>query len=252
MRVNRVSDEVFNEVMKVVDTYFKSVRTLDFKLMRSVAHNDGRIFLGNTSTSKNLHDHWADDDELLTDTNRVETLKKMKLELLTLQVDGTIAFVKIRMGNWLDYHILVKTLECWKFVDKVSHKVIEINSNKTMIKKMDENPFEEVKKVIDIYLKSVRNLDFTLMGTVTHTDGRIFLGNTSTSKNLHDHWADDNRRYTPEKKKELKKKMRVKLLALQVDDSIAYAKIRMGGWIDYHNLVKTTEGWKLINKVSHK
>jgi hypothetical protein len=91
--------------------------------MRSVAHQDGRIFIGNTSTSKNLHDHWADDDELLKDANRVSALKKMELELLTLQVEGTIAFAKIRIGGWLDYHILVKTLKGWKLVDKVSHKM---------------------------------------------------------------------------------------------------------------------------------
>ena len=117
---------------------------------------------------------------------------------------------------------------------------------------MSEESFEEVKKIMDIYIKSVKTLDFELMCSVAHKDGRIFIGNTSTSKNLHDHWADDNRRFTPERKEEMKKKMKVKLLSLQVDGSIASAKIRMGGWIDYHNLVKTPEGWKIINKVSHQ
>ena len=117
---------------------------------------------------------------------------------------------------------------------------------------MSKEIYEEVKKVMDTYIKSVKTLDFKLMRTVAHSDSRIFLGNTSTSKNLHVHWGDDNRKYSPEKKEEMIKKMRIKLLSLQVDGSIAFAKIRMGGWIDYHNLVKTPEGWKLVNKVSHK
>ncbi|NHK30664.1 MAG: nuclear transport factor 2 family protein [Asgard group archaeon] len=120
------------------------------------------------------------------------------------------------------------------------------------MKKMSEEIYEEVKKVMDTYIKSVKTLDFELMRSVAHQDGRIFLGDTDTSKNLHVHWADDNRRFTPEKKEEMKKKMRVKLLALQVEGTIAFAKIRMGGWIDYHNLVKTSDGWKLVDKVSHK
>ncbi|MHA1212173.1 MAG: nuclear transport factor 2 family protein [Candidatus Heimdallarchaeota archaeon] len=121
--MNKLSEENIEEVKKVIDTYFTSFRTLDFKLMRSIAHPDGRIFLGNTSTSKNLHDHWADDDELLNNPSRVKALKNMELKLLALQVDGTIAFAKIQIGSWLDYHNLVKTPEGWKLVDKVSHKL---------------------------------------------------------------------------------------------------------------------------------
>jgi len=117
---------------------------------------------------------------------------------------------------------------------------------------MTKTEYEEVKEVIETYIKSVKELDFTLMRSVAHIDGRIFLGNTSTSKNLHEHWSDEDRQYSPERKEELKKKMNVKLLSLQVDGTIAFAKIRMGGWIDYHNLVKTLEGWKIVDKVSHK
>ncbi|NHJ48524.1 MAG: nuclear transport factor 2 family protein [Asgard group archaeon] len=241
----------FEQVREVIDTYFTSLKTLDFNLMRSVAHLDGRIYIGNSSTSKNLHDHWADDEKLLADPKRVKALKNMKVKLLALQIEGTIAYAKIQMGIWLDNHILVKTLEGWKLVDKVSHR-IDDNLTNDYTKLITEQTFKEVKKVMDTYVLSANELDFPLMRTVAHVDGRIFLGNTSTSKNLHVHWGDENRQYSPERKEELKKNMRVKLLTLQVEGTIAFARIFMNGWIDYHNLVKTTEGWKLVDKVSHK
>jgi hypothetical protein len=241
----------YKEVKEVMETYIDSVKELDFELMRSVAHPDGRIFIGNTSSSKNLHNHWADDEELLADANRVKALKSMEVKLLALQTEGTIAYAKIRMGSWLDNHILVKTLDGWKLVDKVSHK-IDDDLVQDYANQISEGTYSEVKKVMDTYIHTVKELDFTLMRTVAHVDGRIFLGNTSTSKNLHVHWGDDNRQYSPERKEELKKKMRVTLLSLHVDGTIAFAKIFMNGWIDYHNLVKTLDGWKLVNKVSHK
>ncbi|NHK30663.1 MAG: nuclear transport factor 2 family protein [Asgard group archaeon] len=117
---------------------------------------------------------------------------------------------------------------------------------------MSEEIYEEVKMVIDTYIKSAKTLDFELMKSIAHQDSRIFLGNTDTSKNLPEHLGDENKRYSAEKKEEMIKKMKIKLLTLQVDGTIAFAKIRVGGWIDYHNLVKTSEGWKLVDKVSHK
>ncbi|MHA1187724.1 MAG: nuclear transport factor 2 family protein [Candidatus Heimdallarchaeota archaeon] len=113
----------YDEVKDVMDTYLKSVRTLDFKLMRSVAHKDGRIFLGNESTSKNLHDHWADDERLFADEERVKFLKRLKVEIFSIEVEGTIANVKMKMGGWYDFHNLVKTPEGWKIITKASHRI---------------------------------------------------------------------------------------------------------------------------------
>jgi len=113
----------YDEVKDIMDTYLKSVRTLDFKLMRSVAHKDGRIFIGNESTSKNLHDHWADDEQLFKDVERVKFLKNMKVEILSIEVEGTIANVKMKMGGWYDFHNLVKTPEGWKIITKASHRI---------------------------------------------------------------------------------------------------------------------------------
>ena len=113
----------YDEVKDVMDTYFRSVRSLDFKLMRSVTHKDGRIFLGNESTSKNLHDHWSDEEGELIDEERKKMIKKMRLELLSIEAEGTIANVKLRMGNWLDFHNLVKTPKGWKIITKVSHRI---------------------------------------------------------------------------------------------------------------------------------
>lgn len=113
----------YDEVKEVMDTYLKSVRTLDFKLMRSIAHKDGRIFIGNTSTSKNLHDHWADDERIFTDEERVKAIKKMSVEILSIEVESAIANVKMRMGGWYDFHNLVKTPEGWKIITKTSCRV---------------------------------------------------------------------------------------------------------------------------------
>ncbi len=118
-----MTNELFEEVREVIKIYFKSIKTADFKLMRSVAHPDGRIFLGSTTTSRNLHDHWKDEEVQFANKERAKQLKEMEVKLITIQVEGTIAFAKIQMGNWLDYHNLVKTPEGWKFVDKVSHRI---------------------------------------------------------------------------------------------------------------------------------
>ncbi len=113
----------YDEVKEVMDTYLKSVRTLDFKLMRSVAHKDGRIYIGNESTSKNLHDHWADDERQFTGEEREKMIKRMKVDILSIEVEGTIANVKMKMGGWYDFHNLVKTPEGWKMITKASSKI---------------------------------------------------------------------------------------------------------------------------------
>ena len=113
----------FEEVKEVMDIYLKSVHTIDFKLMRSVAHKDGRIFIGNELSSKNLHDHWADDEKIFEDKDRVQFLKNLHIEILSIEVEGTIANVKLRMGGWFDFHNLVKTPEGWKIITKASHRI---------------------------------------------------------------------------------------------------------------------------------
>ena len=117
---------------------------------------------------------------------------------------------------------------------------------------MTENVYEEVKKVVDSYIRSVKTLDTKLMVSVAHKDGRMFIGGRDTSKNLHDHWGEEDERFSPEKKAEYASQMRCELLGLMVEGTIAFARIRLNSYIDYHNLVKTSAGWKFVDKVSHK
>ena len=117
---------------------------------------------------------------------------------------------------------------------------------------MLENVYEEVKAAVDNYIRSVKTLDQELMLSVAHKDGRLFIGGRDTSKNLHDHWGEEDERFTPEKKAEYASQMRCELLGLMVEGTIAFARIRLNSYIDYHNLVKTSEGWKFVDKVSHK
>ena len=121
-----MTEEVYEEVKKVVSAYIHSVKTLDSQLMVSVAHKDGRMFIGCRDTSKNLHDHWGEEDERFSPEKKAEFASQMRCELLGLMVEGTIAFAKIRLNSYIDYHNLVKTSEGWKFVDKVSHRIEEI------------------------------------------------------------------------------------------------------------------------------
>ena len=113
---------------------------------------------------------------------------------------------------------------------------------------MTDTVYEDVKKVVDTYIQSVITLDSELMLSVTHKDGRMFIGGRDTSKNLHDHWAPDNSRFTPENK--AKTKMYCKLLGLMVEGTIAMARIRLNKYIDYYSLVKTSIGWKIVSKLS--
>lgn len=113
---------------------------------------------------------------------------------------------------------------------------------------MTENVYEEVKKVVDTYIRSVLTLDSELMLSVTHKDGRMFIGGNDSSKNLHKHWAPNNSRFTPENKATTK--MYCKLLGLVVEGTIALARIRLNKYIDHYNLVKTSSGWKIVTKLS--
>jgi len=117
---------------------------------------------------------------------------------------------------------------------------------------MFDNEYEEVKRIVDRYIKSVKTLDTELMISVAHKDGRMFIGGRDTSKNLKDHWGEEDERFSPEKKAEFASQMRCELLGLMVEGTIAFAKIRLNSYIDYHNLVKTSEGWKFVDKVSHR
>ena len=67
---------------------------------------------------------------------------------------------------------------------------------------MQKSVYEEVKEVVDTYIRSVLTLDMQLMLSVAHKDGRIFIGGRDTSKHLFDHWDEEDERFTPEKKAE--------------------------------------------------
>jgi len=93
--------------------------------MISVVHPDARLFLGNVETSKKLYEHWKPDPVRFPDEkSKKEWYNKAIIKILSIQIEGTIASVKLQFANWYyDFHNFVKISGEWKMVDKVSSKI---------------------------------------------------------------------------------------------------------------------------------
>ena len=107
-----------------MEIYIEGSRRLDYETVISVVHPDGRLFISEEQTSKNLYDHWLKGLDRFKDTDRDEYYKKTTIEILSIEVEGKIASVKLNYNNWYyDFHNLIKIDNDWKIVDKVSHKI---------------------------------------------------------------------------------------------------------------------------------
>ncbi|MGC9781416.1 MAG: nuclear transport factor 2 family protein [Candidatus Heimdallarchaeota archaeon] len=111
-------------VRKTMEIYIEASRWLDYDKVISVVHPDAQLFIGNTSESKNLYKHWKQGLERFKDIDREEYNKNTKIEILLIEVEGTIANVKLNYNSrYYDFHNLIKINEEWKIVDKVSHEI---------------------------------------------------------------------------------------------------------------------------------
>ncbi|TET27917.1 MAG: hypothetical protein E3J70_10925 [Candidatus Heimdallarchaeota archaeon] len=114
----------YDNVKKTMEIYIEGSRRLDYDTVLSVTHPDARLFLGDEQTSKNLREHWLSGLDRFKDTDRDEHYKKTMIEILSIEVVGTIASVKLNFNNWYyDFHNMIKIGNDWKIVDKVSHKI---------------------------------------------------------------------------------------------------------------------------------
>ncbi len=115
----------FEKLKKAISTYIEGSRELDYEKMISVVHPDARLFLGNVETSKKLYDHWKPDHVRFPDEKaKKEWYDKAIIKILSIQIEGTIASVKLQYANWYyDFHNFVKIKGEWKMVDKVSSKI---------------------------------------------------------------------------------------------------------------------------------
>ncbi|MFX0061692.1 MAG: nuclear transport factor 2 family protein [Candidatus Hermodarchaeota archaeon] len=96
-----------DRVKKTMETYIEDSRTLNYEKTISVVHPDGRMFIGDDGISKNLYEHWkVGFAKHLEKTTPEEFSKRMNFEIQSIQVDGSIARVKIKCGRWTDYHSL--------------------------------------------------------------------------------------------------------------------------------------------------
>ncbi|NPE09425.1 MAG: hypothetical protein GNW80_14155 [Asgard group archaeon] len=92
----------YDNVKKTMEIYIEGSRRLDYDTMISVVHPDARLFLSEKQTY----------------------YKKTTIEILSIEVEGKIASVKLNYNNWYyDFHNLIKIGSDWKIVDKVSHKI---------------------------------------------------------------------------------------------------------------------------------
>ncbi len=111
-------------VRKTMEVYIEASRWLDYDKVISVIHPDARLFIGNAAKSKNLYEHWKQGLERFKDIDREEYYKNTKIEILSIEVEGTIANVKLNYNSrYYDFHNLIKIDEEWKIVDKVSHEI---------------------------------------------------------------------------------------------------------------------------------
>ena len=237
----------FENVRKTLDRYIEGTKRLDYDMVISAVHHDGRLFVGNSDTSKNLLLHWQSDMERHKETDRKAWYEMFQVPILAIEIEGTIAFAKLRMRAWYDFHNLVKIKDEWKIVGKVSHKITE-QDNK------DITEIEQLREAIETYIQGSRELDYSKMVSVVHPDARLFLGNEETSKNLYIHWKPDPVRFgTEEAKRDWYEKAIIKILSIKIEGTIANVKLQFADWyFDFHNYVKTSAGWKMVDKVSHK
>jgi len=115
----------FKKLKDTINTYIEGSRELNYEKMISVVHPDARLFLGNVETSKKLYEHWKPDPVRFPDEkSKKEWYNKAIIKILSIQIEGTIASVKLQFANWYyDFHNFVKINGEWKMVDKVSSKI---------------------------------------------------------------------------------------------------------------------------------
>ena len=126
--MSKKDNKDISEIEKLKDainTYIEGSRELDYEKMISVVHPDAGLFLGNVETSKKLYEHWKPDPERFGDEKaRKEWYDKAIIKILSIQIEGTIASVKLQYADWYyDFHNFVKINDEWKMVNKVSSKI---------------------------------------------------------------------------------------------------------------------------------
>jgi len=114
----------YENVKKTMEIYIEGQRRLDMNLLETVVHPDARLFISDEQISKNLFEHWSAGLDRFKNTDMDEYYKKTSITILSIDIIGKIASVKLNYNNWYyDFHNLIKIGNDWKIVDKVSHKI---------------------------------------------------------------------------------------------------------------------------------
>ena len=79
------------------------------------------MYLGNQLESKLLYDHWKN-TKTMSAAEKKNYSDSFISEILSIEVEGTIALAKTTMNNWVDFLTLIKVDNAWKMVVKVSHR----------------------------------------------------------------------------------------------------------------------------------
>lgn len=255
MRVILLIEDYLKEIRKTLDIYIDGSRRLDYDRMISVVHPDARLYYGGNEKSRLLYEHWKGTPEHLKEVNLDDYYNKTRIEICSIEAESTIGFAKVIFHTffdykYIDYHTLIKVQNDWKIIDKVSYLIESPEEKKIGI---NENELHKVLDTISTYIDSGKKLDFNLMCSLAHPEGRIFIGGEMSSKNLITHWKEEQERTKNLNKDTWGKKIQAIILSARIDGLLAHFKLQNGiNWLDFHTLVKYDDSWKFVNKVSHK
>jgi hypothetical protein len=114
--------KVSKEIVSVIENYFEGIYKGDIELLRSVFHRDTLLFgdIKGYSYQKNVDDYLA---VVANRKNPKEIGELFQMKILSVEVLGTIAFVKVHVPmlgyNYYDYLSLLKFNQQWKIVSKL-------------------------------------------------------------------------------------------------------------------------------------
>ena len=164
--------------------------------------------------------------------------KNSKARVDILGVAGNIATARVVLENWhgknfIDFHQLMKTEDGWKIVSKIYDQYECVPH--TSIKEYDE-----ILAVLNKYVEGGNN-NSQLLKPLFHKNA---LMNDKPIQNLYD--AIDQAG--------IEKNAKAKIDILDVSGNIATARVVLENWhgknfIDFHQLMKTDDGWKIVSKI---
>ncbi len=251
--MNKKTPNHYSELQQTLESYIEAAKEGNYAKLCSLLHPNARIYYSDSLDSKKLLDHWGEVPPHIKDIDPEQLKLNTHMTIESIVVDGNIAHVSIAVltyfqYEYIDFHALLWLENQWQFISKVSH-LMEYPSEPR-----DEISGKEGLEVLDLsekYIACCFQLDFEQMRHLAHPEARIFIGGRTTSKNLHDHWREDEEQFQGKDPAEWGSGKKIHLLGLEVKGKVAMIKLQFGEkWHDIHQLVKVGPDWLMVNKIS--